>query len=65
MMLGISQGNGATDAGAAIFAPSTNGSVNVATDMIYELGLGGTLAAGTSNIVFTPVAGFGYTWAAF
>jgi len=65
MMLGMSQGNGATDAGAAIFAPTTSGSVNVATDMIYELGLGGTLAAGTANIVFTPAPGFGYTWAAF
>jgi hypothetical protein len=65
MFVGLTRGGGtATDPGPTPFAPGGAGTSALATDMLYQFGRAGTLAAGVSTIVFTP-APVGYAWSAF
>lgn len=66
MFLGVSKGPGATDPGQTAFVAGNSGSMGAGTDMVYQLGLEGTLAAGVASLVFTPnMLQGGYSWAAF
>ncbi len=61
MFTGISKGGGATDPGAAAFAPLSSGITGNGTDMLY---LFATAPAngGCANIFFTPNAFGNYDW---
>ncbi|MSR75947.1 MAG: hypothetical protein EXS14_10820 [Planctomycetes bacterium] len=63
--LGISRGAGATDPGAALFAPAGVGTTVNSTQMLYNFGLSGTLAPGINTITFVPNGVGNYDWTSF
>ncbi len=61
-LLGISRGAGATNPGQAPFSNAATGVTSNATDMLYNLGIAGTLAPGITAITFAPNAFGNYDW---
>lgn len=59
---GISLGIGATDSGQASFSPAGTGASTNATDMLYSIGLAGTLLPGITSITFVPNVFGNYDW---
>jgi hypothetical protein len=68
MFLGLSRGAGATDPGPVVFSPGGPIFPANATDMVYEFGQEGALAAGVNALLFNPVlagpAAGNYSWVA-
>ncbi len=61
--IGMSVGGGvATDAGQTTYTLGLSPGPSNATDMIYRLGLGGTLTPGVMSLIFTPNSFGNYDW---